>query len=111
MNADSSPVSALASTSTTPAALRVEGELTIYRAAALKQHLLGWSHEAPVVELDLAEVTEIDTAGIQLLLALKRKVVAMERELRLVAHSQVVREALRTVGMAAMFGIGVSEAV
>ena len=54
----------------TPEALRVEGEMTIFRAEALKPQLLA---EPVPAALDLAEVTEIDTAGVQLLLLAQRR--------------------------------------
>jgi len=50
--------------------VRVEGEMTIFCAEALKPLLL--ADPAPAA-LDLAAVTEIDTAGVQLLLAAQRR--------------------------------------
>lgn len=54
----------------TPEALRVEGEMTIFCAEALKPLVL--AEPAPAA-LDLSEVTEIDTAGVQLLLLAQRR--------------------------------------
>ena len=50
--------------------VRVEGEMTIFCADALKPLLL--SEPAPAA-LDLSEVTEIDTTGVQLLLLARRR--------------------------------------
>ncbi len=55
---------------TTPEAVRVEGEMTIFCAEALKPLVL--AEPAPAA-LDLSEVTEIDTAGVQLLLMAQRR--------------------------------------
>ena len=56
--------------------LRIEGELTIYTAAAIKQQLdqlLGRSAE---LEIELSQVSEMDTAGLQLLILAKRECLA-----------------------------------
>ncbi len=50
--------------------VRVEGEMTIFCADALKPLLL--AEPAPAA-LDLSEVTEIDTSGVQLLLLARRR--------------------------------------
>jgi anti-sigma B factor antagonist len=55
---------------TPPEAVRVDGEMTIFCAEALKPLML--AEPAPAA-LDLSEVTEIDTAGVQLLLAAQRR--------------------------------------
>ncbi len=57
-------------TPVTPEALCVDGEITIFCAEALKPLLL--AEPAPAA-LDLSEVTEIDTAGVQLLLLAQRR--------------------------------------
>jgi anti-sigma B factor antagonist len=83
--------------------LRVEGEFTIYRAAELKRALLPLPAGTGPVELDLAEVTEIDTAGIQLLLLARREAIAAGRTARLVASSPAVDEALRLLDVQSLF--------
>jgi anti-sigma B factor antagonist len=83
------------------AALRIEGELTIFRAMELKPVLLA---EPPPQEIDLAGVTEIDTAGVQLLMLAKRAALAQQRELRLVGHSPAVIEVFELLNVAAYFG-------
>lgn len=85
-------------------ALRIDGELTIYRALELKQTLLGAVEAQPEVELDLSAVTEIDTAGLQLLMLAKRAAQACQRELRLVGHSPAVLEVFQLFDLAAFFG-------
>ena len=52
---------------------RPEGELSIYTAADSKVALLNALAGAEDLEIDLASVTEIDTAGVQLLILLKRE--------------------------------------
>ncbi len=71
--------------------LRIEGELTIQRALELKDALLA---SPPPDELDLSGVTDIDTAGVQLLMLARREAQAAQRSLRLVAPSAAVSELL-----------------
>jgi anti-anti-sigma regulatory factor len=71
--------------------LRIEGELTILRAAELKAALLA---DPPPTEVDLSGVTEIDTAGVQLLMLADREARAAGRSLRLVSPSAAASEVL-----------------
>ncbi|MES2878529.1 MAG: STAS domain-containing protein [Pseudomonadota bacterium] len=80
--------------------LRIEGELTIFRAMELKPVLLA---EPAPLEIDLSGVTEIDTAGVQLLMLAKKTAQAAKRELRLVAHSPAVIEVFELLNVAAYF--------
>jgi len=84
-----------------PSVLRIDGELTIFRAAELKPVLLT---EPMPLELDLSGVTELDSAGVQLLMLAKRAAQAQQRELRLVAHSPAVIEVFELLNLAAYFG-------
>lgn len=83
-----------------PPLLRLQGELTIYRAAELKQALLA---EPAPIEIDLSGVTDIDTAGVQLLMLAKRVAQTEKRELRLVAHSQAVSDVFELLNLGAYF--------
>ena len=84
--------------------LRVEGEMTIYRAAELKQTLLTALDKPGTVEVDLSAVTELDTAGAQLLLLAKNTAHAKKRKLRLVAHSPAVLDVLDLLNLTSFFG-------
>lgn len=81
--------------------LRIEGEFTVFTAAALKPVLLC---TPPPHEIDLSGVTEIDTAGVQLLMLAKRGALEQDRELRLVGHSPAVIEVFELLNVAAYFG-------
>ncbi|HJU71611.1 MAG TPA: STAS domain-containing protein [Paucimonas sp.] len=78
--------------------------MTIYRADELKQSLLAAIREAPVLEIDLSAVTEIDTAGVQLLMLARKAAQADGHALRMVAHSAAVVEAFELLNLAACFG-------
>ena len=56
------------------------------------------------MELDLSQVTEIDTAGIQLLMLAKRESMKRGKELRIVAHSPAVSELMDFYNIAGFFG-------
>jgi len=70
--------------------LFIEGELTIRRVQEMKDVILARLAQSQALEVDLAGVTEIDTAGAQLLLMARRAAQASQKELRLVAHSPAV---------------------
>lgn len=81
--------------------LRLEGELTIFRAAELKPVLLG---DAPPTQVDLSAVSEIDTAGVQLLMVAKQAAQAQGRSLALINHSAAVIEVFELLNVTAFFG-------
>ena len=94
-------------TQTTPEGatrLSVDGDLTIYHAAEIKQHLIDRVRDAGVLELDLSHVGEMDTAGLQLLTLAKRESLRANRPLRIVGHSAAVRETIEFLNMVAFFG-------
>lgn len=84
--------------------LRIEGEMTIYRAAELKQVLLASLDQTEELEIDLAAVTEFDSAGVQILILAKRQALARQRKLRLIAHSPAVLDVFELLNLAAYFG-------
>ena len=84
-----------------PNVLRLEGEFTIFRAMELKPALLA---NPPVDEIDLSGVTELDTAGVQLLMLAKKTALAQQRNLKLVGHSPAVLEVFELLNVAAYFG-------
>ncbi|MBI5924692.1 MAG: STAS domain-containing protein [Aquabacterium sp.] len=53
--------------------VKVEGELTVYAVHDLKARLLAALSDGSPLQIDLSEVSEIDGAGIQLLLATQRE--------------------------------------
>ena len=84
-------------------ALRLEGELTIYRAAELKQTLVAAVDGPDSLEIDLSAVTELDTAGVQLLMMAERSARAGKKDLRLVARSAAVTEVFDLMNLASHF--------
>jgi anti-anti-sigma factor len=81
--------------------LRVDGEMTIYRANEVAQTLFGALREhAGDVNLDLSDVTEFDTAGLQLVLMARRMVEAGGHRLDVVQPSECVLEVLQLCNVA-----------
>ncbi|WP_235839939.1 STAS domain-containing protein [Derxia lacustris] len=76
----------------------IDGELTIYRAAELR-HYLASRLEAGDGHFDLSGVSEIDGAGVQLLLALDASLTAAGRQLQLSGVPQCVADALAACGL------------
>jgi anti-anti-sigma factor len=84
--------------------LSIEGELTIYTAADTKGKLVAAFESKQPVEIDLSQVDEIDSAGLQLLILAKREAARNERPLTLVNHSQAVVECLDMCNLGGEFG-------
>jgi len=85
--------------------LHPQGELTIFHAAELKAEWLQALEAAGgALEMDLAGVTELDTAGLQLLMLLKREAAAKGGTLLLHGHSPAVLEVFELLNVAAFFG-------
>jgi len=84
--------------------LRIEGEMTIYRANDIKQQLLDALGQSANVEIDLSGVSELDTAGLQLLMLSKKIAQANSTEFRLTGHSMAVLEVFELLDMASFFG-------
>lgn len=86
-----------------PDALRIAlaGELTVFTAAAVREQLLAALGSAAEIEVDLAQVSEIDSAGVQLLLAAKQEAGALQAELGFTGHSAPVLDILGLCDLAA----------
>lgn len=85
--------------------LELNDELTIYRAAELKEELLqALPQDGGTLELDLSGVSELDSAGLQLLMMLKKTAGQRGCKLRLQAHSPAVLEVFELLNVAAFFG-------
>jgi anti-sigma B factor antagonist len=84
--------------------LVLDNDLTIYNAPEQKRALLDALEQAKVLELDLAHVGEIDSAGLQILILAKRESLATGKDLRIVAHSPAVQELLDFLNVAGYFG-------
>ena len=87
-----------------PGKIAIEGTMTIYDAATQKKDLLNAFNTTNELEIDLSGVTEMDSAGLQLLVLLKREAVREGKQVRLVAHSAASQDVLDIYNLAAYFG-------
>ena len=81
-----------------PAAVRLEGDYTIYRAAELREELLRELARG-ARRFDLSGVAEIDSAGLQLLAAVRASVAGGGGVAEFLAPSPGVREVLGLCGL------------
>lgn len=84
--------------------LALAGPMTIYEAAELKQPLLDALQRATALEVDVSQVDDIDTAGVQLLLLLRREAARLQKGFALCARSVAVADVLACYGLAPSFG-------
>ena len=83
--------------------MQIGTEMTIYTAAALKVRLLSELAASDALEIDLAPVADIDSAGLQLLLLARREATSAGKALRLIAPHGAVVEILATSGLSETF--------
>ena len=75
--------------------LCIDGELTIYTAQEYRQSILAGFTTNKDLELDLAEVEEIDTSGLQILAAMNKEMTEYGNEMKIIAASNVVIDAIQ----------------
>jgi anti-sigma B factor antagonist len=79
----------------------IVGELCIFNASDLKPQLLAMTEGEGTRTVDLAQVSEVDSAGLQLLLIAKREAARLGKHLLYTNHSEPVLEAARLLGLGA----------
>ena len=82
----------------------IEGDLTIYRVAELREIIFPKIDQANELEIDLSQVSEIDSAGLQLLIAAKLEAMIRDKHLHFVGHSKPVLEAFDLCDLGSFFG-------
>ena len=82
----------------------VKQDMTIYHAGAQKQQFLSALALTDSLEIDLHAISEIDTAGLQLLLLLKREAVQQGKNLSVINHSPRVQQVIDFCNLAGTFG-------
>lgn len=85
-------------------AIKIAGEMTIYQASELNSELQKLVAECHVVELDLQDVTELDTSGVQILLVAKRAASALKHKFTMKMHSSCVVEIFELLNISHEFG-------
>ena len=88
----------------TPTRIAIEGELNIFTATEQRQRLLDALSAGTEVEVDLSQVSEIDSAGMQLMVAAKREAAVRNKPLRFTCHSLPVFDILELCDLAGHLG-------
>lgn len=83
--------------------VRIEGEMTIYNAIEIKKGLDRWLNGAGEIHMDLSQVSEIDTSGVQLLLLARREALRLKRGLKITSHSHATRSVYELYNLAHHF--------
>ena len=96
---------AIAITSLANACTRItlDGALTVYEAVDAKRELLQALAASAELEIDVTGLDELDTAGLQLLLLLRRESLRAAKPVRLAGGSHALAEVLDRYGLAALF--------
>jgi anti-anti-sigma factor len=79
--------------------LAVNGELTIYQANTASEHLCQAFGSGDLRQVDLAGVTDLDTAGLQILLLARTLRTPADEPVSLVNHSDAVRDVMELTGL------------
>lgn len=84
--------------------LEIKGELSIFTAAGLREQMLEALAAGTEVEVDLSGVSEIDSAGLQLMVAAKREAAVRAQNLHFIGHSAAVFDALELSRLSGQLG-------
>ena len=84
--------------------IKISGDFTIYDVNELKTSLLDAIAGTQETELNLAEITEFDSAALQLLALAKRTANNHNKTLRITAHSNSVADLLELYDLVGFFG-------
>lgn len=81
------------------APLKITGDLTIASATAQHAALAAFITRASDLALDLSEVHECDTAGLQLIYSLRKTILQRNQRLHIVAVSPEIQELAAALGL------------
>lgn len=84
--------------------LALSGELTVAHAQELHALFVRFLAAHAALEIDLLNVTKLDTAGVQLLLMLHREANSANKPLHFLGHSLAVEEVLELLGLTDVLG-------
>jgi len=82
---------------------KLQDSLDISTVSEARDNILQLLNSGKSIRFDLSSMTEIDTAGVQLVLAVRKEAVAQGKECRFVHPSPVVEEVFRALGRGWIF--------
>lgn len=80
--------------------------MTIHRACELRTLFQDALLPSEGIDVDLSRVSEIDSAGVQLIVAARKQAFADGKEMRIVAYSAAVVEVLELLDLHMCLGLG-----
>lgn len=87
-----------------PAQLRLQGDLTLYEVSMAREQLLGLLPLPPGPwQLDLGGLSELDSAGAQLLLAIQRALSSIDHPATVSQVSDTARELLTLLNLESLY--------
>ena len=84
--------------------VKIKEDMTIYHAKQQKDALLPKLNQSRELHIDLSGVSEVDSAGVQLLLMLKAESIKRGVMLKLLKHSEAIIEVFELLHLGAHFG-------
>lgn len=84
--------------------IAIEGELSIFTAVSIRERLLEALDEGTEIEVNLSKVSEMDSAGVQLMIAAKREAAERNKPLCFTGHSSAVIDILDLCDLSGHFG-------
>lgn len=84
--------------------LKISGAVNIYTVAPIKNHIFDILNNSSKLVINLAEVSEIDSAGFQILLMVKREGHSSKKKTKFISHSISILGALDIFGAVGLFG-------
>lgn len=84
--------------------LTIPADMTIYEAGEIKDLFANALVEDKNINVNLSNVSEIDSAGLQLMVSLKKEAEEKEKAVQFASHSTAVIGLLDLYGMTSYFG-------
>jgi anti-anti-sigma factor len=84
--------------------VKLSGDVTIFEISEMWQKLDPVLRETDEIDIDLGGVSDIDTAGLQLLMVAKKAEQESAKSVHLLNHSEAVIDALEVFDLAGYFG-------
>ena len=87
---------------------RIDGDMTIYTALACRDLLLQHLQSCSALDIDLSGVTEVDSAGVQLLIQARRHGAELGKPVRLLQPSPALQDMIALYRLGAHFDVPAS---
>jgi anti-sigma B factor antagonist len=91
-----------------PTLIFIQDEMTIYNVLEHKDKLYPYLKNEHGLQVDLSNVSEIDSAGMQLLIFLKYQSDIEKKEITFIEHSESVMEVINIFNFSSFFDVPVT---